>query len=297
MGKAKNGKAFDFGLPKGLDDPQAVRDYFQKIISCMPNNVYWLNRECITQGCNKNVLKLVGLRSLDEFVGITYEEMGKLAGWTEGQAESFKRDDMEVMSTGVAKFNVEEPPLYDEKGNPVYYMSSRVPIFDDKHEAIGIVGISVDITELKRAEESLKQAKEAAEAANKAKTEFLENMRHDVRTPLTGIVGFANIIKDEADNQKMREYANNLIASSHALLDLMNEVLEAVKVSSGEIPILTKKFDLRKKLQEVINLHQAKARYKKIDLSFEYDKNLPTYFIGDPVRIHRIVLELVAKCT
>ncbi|ARG98587.1 hypothetical protein [Legionella micdadei] len=80
---------------------QEVHDYYQKIISCMPNNVYWLDRNCITQGCNENVLKFVGLKNLDDFIGITYEEMGKIAGWHEGHAAIYKRDDMEVMATGI----------------------------------------------------------------------------------------------------------------------------------------------------------------------------------------------------
>ena len=130
-------------------------EYFQNIIDAMPNNVYWLNRECVTMGCNRNVLRLVGLKRLEQFVGITYEEMGRLAGWTESQALSFKEDDMEVMAQGRAKYNVEEPPLYDDKGHPIHYMSSRVPLFDEENNVVGVVGISVDITHRKELEKKI----------------------------------------------------------------------------------------------------------------------------------------------
>lgn len=63
-----------------------VHDYYQKIISCMPNNVYWLDKNCVTQGCNANVLKFVGLKNPEEFIGITYNQMEKIAGWTQGHA-------------------------------------------------------------------------------------------------------------------------------------------------------------------------------------------------------------------
>lgn len=89
-------------------------------------------------------------------------------------------------------------------------------------------------------EVDLKEAKERAEAANQSKNEFMENMRHDIRTPLTGIVGFSELLKMEPDTRHVQEYADNLIASSHALLDLLDEVLEAIRVSSGEIPKLKK---------------------------------------------------------
>src|SRR3990167_8704562 len=100
--------------PSNPDDPQGIRQYYQRIIDAMPNNVYWLDRNCITLGCNRNTLHLIGLERLEDFVGINYEQMGKLANWTEGQADSFKRDDMEVMTKGQPKYNVEEPPLYDK---------------------------------------------------------------------------------------------------------------------------------------------------------------------------------------
>ena len=62
---------------------EEVHEYYQKIIQCMPNNVYWLDENCITQGCNQNVLDFIGLDSAEEFIGMTYEQMANVAGWTE----------------------------------------------------------------------------------------------------------------------------------------------------------------------------------------------------------------------
>src|SRR5262249_47226212 len=147
----------------------------------------------------------------------------------------------------------------------------------------------------KQTEVALLEALEKAEAANRAKTEFLENMRHDIRTPLTGIMGFATIIRDEVNDPKIKEYADNLTASSQALLDLLNEILEAVKLNSGEVPLVKKKFDLKKRLSDVIKLNQAKAHQKRIDLVFDYDEKIPPYVIGDPTRLHRLALELIVN--
>ncbi len=144
-------------------------------------------------------------------------------------------------------------------------------------------------------EKNLNQAKEAAEVANQAKTEFLSNMRHDIRTPLSGIVGFSEILKAESKEPRIKEYADNLVASSHALLHLMDEVLEAVRVSSGEIPLLKRKFDLINTLEEVINLYQARAKEKRLELSLNLKPNLPRYVIGDKIRVHRVLMELVSN--
>lgn len=144
-------------------------------------------------------------------------------------------------------------------------------------------------------EDELKLAKDSAEAADRAKTEFLANIRHDIRTPLSGIVGFSEILKAESKEQHTKEYADNLIASSYALLDLMNEVLEAVRVSSGEIPKLKRKFDFKALLDKVVALHKAKASEKKILLNAIIDQKLPQYVIGDKIRIQRIISELIGN--
>lgn len=277
-----------------MEYAEELHNYYESIIACMPNNVYWLDRNCVLLGGNDNLARMFGLKSRSELVGLTYEQMTKYANWTEGQGEIFKQAEIDVMTTGVPRFNVEEPPVVVD-GKTRYYISSKVALYNIKREIIGVVGISTDITERKQVEIALKEAKEKAETANKAKTEFLENMRHDIRTPLIGITGFANIIGDEVKDPKIKEYVDNLTASSNALLDLLNEILEVIKVNSGEVPLLKKKFDLKKRLHDVINLNQAKARQKHIDLLFNYDEKIPSYIIGDPTRVHRIALELIAN--
>jgi CheY-like chemotaxis protein/two-component sensor histidine kinase/HPt (histidine-containing phosphotransfer) domain-containing protein len=120
-------------------------------------------------------------------------------------------------------------------------------------------------------------------------------MRHDIRTPLSGIIGFSEILKSESNEPRIKEYANNLVASSHALLDLMDEVLEAVRVSSGEIPMLKRKFNLATTLEQVVALYQARAHEKRLKLELCLDNTLPHFVIGDKIRLHRIALELIGN--
>ncbi len=140
-----------------------------------------------------------------------------------------------------------------------------------------------------------KKAQHNAEVANKAKAEFLSNMRHDIRTPLSGIMGFSELLRAEANEPRIKEYADNLVASSHALLNLMDEILETVRVSTGEVPTQKKKFDLYQLFQQIEALYKARALEKRLKLSLIWDKTLPRFVIGDKIRIHRIVLELVAN--
>lgn len=181
----KNFKLSRTTNPNDPNNPNGIHAYYLNIIENMPNNVYWLDKNCIAQGCNKNVLKFLGLKKFEDFIGITYEEMGKLANWTEDQAQSFKRDDMEVIATGKAKMNVEEPPFYDEEGNVIYYLSTRIPLFEQNGEVIGVVGISVDITHEKKAKEALKEANRAA------RLELIYTASHEVRGPLSCVAMLA----------------------------------------------------------------------------------------------------------
>ncbi|WP_298628374.1 histidine kinase dimerization/phospho-acceptor domain-containing protein [uncultured Legionella sp.] len=269
--------------------------YYETIIGCMPGNVYWLDKHGKTVGCNKNVLTMFGLDSITQFKGLSFEEMGQIGHWTDTAIQSFKKDTLDVLHTGTSKLNVEEPPIPHHDGRIIYFLTHRVPLFDNKKNIIGVVGISLDITERKQLELELKSAKERAEAANNAKTEFLTNMRHDIRTPLSGIVGFSELLKSESTEARIKEYADNLITSSHALLSLMDEVLEAVRVSSGEIPMLKRKFSLMQTFEQVIDLNQARAHEKKLNLSLTMDTKLPRFVIGDKIRVHRIALELIGN--
>src|SRR3990167_851856 len=173
--------------------------------------------------------------------------------------------------------------------------SRKTPLHDEYGNVAGLVGISFDITDRKKTEEFLKFAKEQAEAANRSKIEFLENMRHDIRTPLTGIIGFAQLIQKEASNPLVKEYADNLVMATTALLDFQNEILDAIKVSQGDIPVLQQNFSLKEITKKVLDLVRPKAILKKLPLYFYYDEQLPEFFYGDSKRLFRILLELMTN--
>lgn len=274
---------------------ESIIDYYENIISCMPGNVYWLDKSGIALGCNKNVLKMFGLNSLKDFKGLTFEEMGRIGHWLPTATQSFKLDTLEVIKTGKAKLNVVEPPIPHHNGEILYFLTSRVPLFDENGAVIGVVGISIDISKQKETEKKLTEAKEKAEAANKAKTEFLANMRHDIRTPLGGIIGLSELIKNENSLNKTQKYITQLSETSKELLRYFNEILEAINVASGEIPILKKKFSLKKTIENAIKLLQTKANEKNLELTHHIDTKIPEYLIGDSMRLYRILLELVGN--
>ena len=269
--------------------------YYESIISCMPGNVYWLDKSGTALGCNQNVLKMFGLNSLTEFKGLTFKEMSKIGKWSPKATKSFEKDTLEITNTGIAKLNIEEPAIPDGDRKSTYFLTSRVPLFDHTGSVIAIVGISIDITDRKNMEKALQEAKEKADSANNAKTEFLKNMRHDIRTPLSGIVGFAELLNSENNRERIKEFTDGLVHSSKELLRFLNEVLESINVASGEIPLLKQPFNLKNKLNDLIKLHKPKAFEKGLNLDFIFEETIPKYVVGDSVRIYRIILELVGN--
>lgn len=264
----------------------------KNLIDNLPGDIYWKDKEGIWSGVNKRGSKSLQLMG---FIQERADVIGKsdFQLFSEETATAFRQNDLEVMNKKIELTREEINTL--PTGEKIIQLSTKRPLWDKEGNVVGVVGNTIDISYLKKIEAELREAKNLAEAANQAKTEFLANMRHDIRTPLTGIVGFSDLLKMESDNPLIQDYAENLVASSHALLDLMDEVLEAIRVSSGEIPKLKKKFSLEKTLNQVIELNRARAAQKNIALSLHIDSSIPKYVIGDKVRIHRVVLELITN--
>lgn len=277
-------------------DFQDAISYYSDIILCMPGNVYWMDRDCLTVGCNQNVLDMFGLTSMSQFVGLSFSDLARLGKWDNDQARSFAKDTLEVITTGETKANIEEPPICGVGGREIYFITTRVPLFNKNNEVIGIVGISTDITYRKEMENSLILAKEKAEVANKAKKQFLYNMRHDIRTPFTGIISVAEMLKRLEVDQRKLTYINTIHRSAECLLDYLNEILELTKIEDGGVSIVCNKVDLKEIARScfamLLPVFQEKTQ---LTFVFNYSDDLPKYVLSDEFCIKRILINLLSN--
>ncbi|MDF3054856.1 MAG: two component system histidine kinase [Gammaproteobacteria bacterium] len=296
----------------------AIHHHLMSIIECMPGNVYWMDKNCIYLGANKNSSEFMGFKSPSDVIGKTYEDFEKMGAWKKSDSESFKNDDLEVIRTGKPKLNVEEPPLKGKDGELVQFLTSRVPIFNKNKEITGVVGISIDISERKRMEE-LRLAKEAAELSGHAKSKFIANMSHDIRTPITGMIGMVQDLLNIAHNtetvlkgntlftredclklaQDLTAHIKNdsdiLMSSVDQLLQLCNEILEATRLEYGAVDQLPESFDLHDLVQHNIELLQPVAKSKKLDLISEIDARVPKYVKGLRSYADRALLNIISN--
>jgi PAS domain S-box-containing protein len=187
---------------------------------------------------------------------------------------------------------------------------------DDKGTVMGVVIVARDVTEQKRiatelieaklfaelatgiAEEAKSKADRArviAEDAVKAKQQFLSNMSHEIRTPMNAIIGFTKVVLKTELSLKQQEYLMAIKTSGDALIVLINDILDLAKVDAGKMDFEKTPFKLAMSLSAMLHLFEPKIQEKNLLLVKEYDERIPEVLIGDPVRLHQIILNLVSN--
>lgn len=268
----------------------AIMTYYNGIIAAMPGNVYWLDSDCKTVGCNSNVLNMFGMTNPEEFFGLTFEDMEKIGKWNKNQAKSFKHDTLEVIQTGIAISNREEPPIPGIDGKETHFLTTREPIKDKNNKTIGIVGISTDITNQKTQERELKKAKLAAEIANKRKTEFLSNMRHDLRTPISNVVSLSETLDEICTDPNLSSIIHDIKISSLQLYSVIDDLLNLSEFSVEDIVLNHQEFGFIELIEAITQLVKVSLDKKpSVKLITDIDATIPKRLNGS-LQSYRIII-------
>ena len=182
-----------------------------------------------------------------------------------------------------------------KSGGRVHVVGSSGPLTDETGKLVGDIAVTHDTTWLERAQEELRRAKEAAEAAVRTKSEFLANMSHEIRTPMNGIIGMTNLALDTPLNAEQRDCLTTVKSSADALLQIINDILDLSKIEAGKLNIETIDFNLRDSLQQTVRVLAVRAHEKRLELIWSVDAAVPDALIGDPLRIRQIILNLVGN--
>ena len=170
-----------------------------------------------------------------------------------------------------------------------------VKVVDHRGASGDLISLGLNITSTVRYERDLKEARERAEAAARAKSAFLANMSHEIRTPMNGVVGMAELMLDTSLDEEQRLYAETIRNSGEALLVIINDVLDYSKIEAEKLVLHMGTFDLEKSIHEVLMLLQPAAREKDVSLILDYDMFLPHLLIGDVGRIRQILTNLIGN--
>ncbi|KTD63502.1 sensory box histidine kinase/response regulator [Legionella shakespearei DSM 23087] len=267
----------------------------KSILDNFPSDVYWKDKDGVWLGLNTHCLEsltrmgVIKTPKEQEVVGKTdYELFSKAA------ADSYRINDLSVINNQKEIIVEEKAQLSD--GQEVFLHSTKRPLYDEHRKLIGIIGNTIDITQMKSVEKALQKAKELAEAANQAKTEFIANMSHDIRTPLTGVIGLSEILEKTLQNAQDREKAHMLHDSGEELLHMLNEILEDIRVESPrETGVKTESFDIHQCINDLIRLESPAAILKQLELKVDITPDVPRYIKSDRNKIHRILLNLMGN--
>jgi two-component system, sensor histidine kinase and response regulator len=266
------------------------RFLLRTLMDNLPDRIYFKDVESRFIRVNKALVVMHGQPSEMFMKGKTDFDF-----FTDEHARQAFEDEQQVIRSG-QPFTKEEKETWPD-GSVTWVWTTKMPLRDEKARTIGTFGISRDITARRQAEEALKVAKEAAEEASRAKSQFLASMSHELRTPLNSVIGFANILlKNRAGNLTASEltFLERISANGKHLLLLINEILDLSKIEARKVELQIAPVALDQLIRETLAQQEGLVREKPVQLLADLPPNV-TAFPTDAEKFRQIIINLVGN--
>ena len=252
-------------LKKALSKNEAIIDKLPVAIIIIDNNLNIIR-------VNTFAVKLFEAKEKNEIIGRNIREFTS-------SSKSNKQRNVRILKT--------------IKNNTIYIIRNIIHTIEHGKK-IRIITM-VDVSDSKKIESALINAKAAADEANLAKSNFLANMSHELRTPLNGVIGMAELLQDTDMTNEQKEYTETISKSAYDLLNILNDILDFYKMQAGKLKVSLKEFNFREIIEDIAKLYSPAAEKKGLKIYVNYDINLPNNVKGDPDRIRQIIANIVSN--
>ncbi|MST00174.1 MAG: PAS domain S-box protein [Pedosphaera sp.] len=267
----------------------ADRALLRALMDNVPDRIYFKDTDSKFLLCNKALAERLGLKDPEEAIGKTDCDFHPPE-----RAREFHEDEQRIILTGRPMVNkIEEQTALD--GSRVWASVTKVPTHNRAGYLTGIIGISRDITALKRAEEELALTRDQALESARLKAQFLATMSHEIRTPMNGIIGMLDLLVSTQLKPEQHDFAETASHSAHALLEILNNILDLSKIEAGRLTLNQIDFDIREVVEDTVELLAPAAHGKEIEVSSFVPTTFPATLCGDPHRLRQVLLNLVGN--
>ncbi|NGM83013.1 PAS domain S-box protein [Paenibacillus sp. 7124] len=263
-------------------DPQSL------ILDSVTEGIFGLDRDGKIIFINKTAMFMLGYSS-EEIIGV--HSLSHIHH-TRPDGSRYCPKECPILMTvedGTSRTMNEE--IFWRKDGTSFWVNYRVSPIMERGQIDGAVVAFTDITN----EREIRRAKESAEQASRAKSEFLAMISHEIRTPMNGMIGMADLLLDSDLGEEQRTYAEILRSSSYSLLNILNDILDFSKIEAGKMPLELERFGLREMLSVIIDLFTPKAEEKGLALRWWADTSVPETIKADPSRLRQIIVNLVGN--
>lgn len=271
-----------------IEQIEKLSNEYTLILNSVSEGIFGLDNEGIATFINPAATRMLGYHAR-ELIGKHLLDMFQLAHPDGGPYVAKENPIYVALLEGC--FHEEQEAIFWRKDGSSFLVSYRITPIWDRGKRKGAVIVFNDITN----EKQIIRAKELAERADRAKSEFLAIMSHEIRTPMNGIIGMTGLLADTPLDEEQLSYTEIIKDSSDALLHILNEILDFSKIEAGKMVLEHEPIDLVVLVDSVLDLFTSRAAEKDIQLTYHVDRRVPSSVVGDASRLRQVLVNLVSN--
>ncbi len=281
------------GDPQAGGDPKPSviedGDLLGALLENLPDSIYFKDRESRFLKISVALAAKFGMTSPGDITGRTDADL-----FSAEHAEAARRDELRIMRSGKPVVDQVERETWTDRDD-TWCLTTKMPLRSKSGEIIGTFGISRDITELKQSQDALRQALEAADTANRAKSDFLANMSHEIRTPMNAIIGLSELLTQTPLLPEQQDHLRLVRQSASSLLNLINDILDFSKIEARKLELESIDFSIREVVGRCCQTLAIKADDKGLELACRIAPDVPDALRGDPGRVRQVLTNLIGN--